>query len=188
MSSVVYLAGKVSHGNAWRKLIVPNIRDRVSSGSAYYEMILFTPTIFKDIKTSGPYFISCDHGCYHGENTHGVGANKKTCDGGYTPPEIVARICREQIKKSDFVFAYIDTNDCYGTLCEIGYAIGLKKYVAVMFSDDDLMKQMWFVSEMADAVFDKYGLTEDLKSSIVPLSIYDKMVKIANVLAKEEEG
>ena len=34
-----------------------------------------------DITIVGPFFLSCDHSCYHGQNSHGVGLNHYYEDG-----------------------------------------------------------------------------------------------------------
>ena len=144
----VYLAGKISK-NGWRSKIVPGLRETASEASDVLKAD-YKNTIIDGLVTSGPYFIGCDHGCYHGDGSHGVGASVNvTCNGIGIPASIVPKVCQEQIARSNFVFAYIDSNSCYGTLCEIGYAIGKGKPVAVMFANKKLRKEMWFVSELA---------------------------------------
>lgn len=152
----VYLAGKISK-NGWRSKLVIGLRDAADEASDVLTAD-YKNTIIDGLLTSGPYFISCDHGCYHGDNSHGVGADGDTmCSGIGIPASIVPKVCMKQIAKSNFVFAYIDSTSCYGTLCEIGYAIGKGKPVAVMFANHKLKRDMWFIAEMAHIVFNVNG-------------------------------
>ena len=150
----VYLAGKI-HKNGWRDKILDY------SVTICGEKDIIATKASEYLFSCGPFFISCDHGCYHGENSHGVGAYKigeefpDRCQGKGTPQALVPTVCMNQINKSDFVFAYIDSASCYGTLCEIGYAIGKGKPVAVMFATDKLKNDMWFIAEIANIVFNR---------------------------------
>ena len=146
---LVYLAGKISK-NGWREIIVPNIRNVANNAEDVF-LAEPTTTIIERLYCVGPYFIGCDHGCYHGEKMHGVAANSKTiCEGIGIEAPIVPGLCKRQIDSSNFVFAFIDDPTCYGTLCEIGYAVGRKIPVAVLFANQKLMDDMWFVGEIAD--------------------------------------
>jgi hypothetical protein len=146
---LVYLAGKISK-NGWRKAIVPNLRS-VVNGADEIMTVDPVPTIIERLYTVGPFFIGCDHGCYHGENSHGVSANKEElCNGISISSKIVPALCADQILKSDFLFAFINELSCYGTLCEIGYAVGRGIPVAVLFANKSIRSKMWFIGEMAD--------------------------------------
>lgn len=152
----VYLAGKISK-NGWRQKIVLGLRDAALDASDVLKAD-YKETIIEGLITSGPYFIGCDHGCYHGDGSHGVGAEGDViCNGIGIPASVVPKVCQEQIARSNFVFAYIDSASCYGTLCEIGYAIGKDKPVAIMFANKKLKREMWFASELANIVFDIDG-------------------------------
>lgn len=184
----VYLAGKI-HMNGWRKAIVPRLRDIASNLDDIFATDC-AGTVIEDLYVTGPFFISCDHGCYHGEGSHGVGADGDGCDGSGVPctgtgiPEdVVPKVCMNQIERSNFVFAFIDDNTCFGTLCEIGYAIGKGIPVAVMFSTDKLRNSMWFVSQMADIEFAKDGYL--LKSNANDPLINRASIEIANILSLE---
>ena len=82
--------------------------------------------------------------------------------------------------QSDFVFAYIDSPSCYGTLYEIGYAKGRNKPVAVMFANPKLKNDMWFISESANIVFsnEAYALKAETKSP----DIFSAAKQIAHLL------
>ena len=72
----IYLAGKITK-NGWRKEIVPQLR------SAWGAPCLDAAD-WRDIDPLefylggvhfhyvGPYFVGCDHGCFHGPNSHGI--------------------------------------------------------------------------------------------------------------------
>ena len=90
---------------------------------------------------------------------------------------MVPTICTHQIDDSNFVFAFIDSTTCYGTLCEIGYAIGKGIPVAVMFSDKSIRKDMWFIAEIADIVLDPFGSV--LKSTTKEVDIVSAAISIA---------
>lgn len=174
----VYLAGKIT-SNGWREQIAP-IRDDVDND---IYGVKYVQTFIKGLITTGPFFISCDHGCYHGDTLHGVGAygsedvDKPGCVGDGIPKCMVPTICTHQIDKSNFVFAFIDSTTCYGTLCEIGYAIGKGIPVAVMFSNKSMRKDMWFIAEIADIVLDSYGSV--LKSTTKEVDIVSAATAIA---------
>ena len=179
---LVYLAGKISK-NGWRNKIVLNARDY----NPDFKDVLLTRV--EHVLTTGPFFISCDHGCYHGEESHGVGAygqNDEHYPSGCTgergiPQSAVMKICMEQILRSDFVFAYIDSDSCFGTLTEIGIAIGNKIPVAVMFANEELRAKMWFPMEASTIVFNKYGAVYTCKTTNLLLIM--KASEIASYLA-----
>lgn len=65
----------------------------------------------------------------------------------------VVNHCKASIDKSDMVFAYINSRDCYGTLVEIGYAAARGIFVSLAIdcfehNEDDI----WFASEIANYV------------------------------------
>ena len=177
---LVYLAGKIRK-NGWRKIIVPNIRNVAGDVD---DIITAdpTPTVIHGLYMTGPYFIGCDHGCFHGEGSHGVGSNEMSRCGAGVPSEIVPTVCMRQIRDSNFVFAFIDDASCYGTLCEIGYAIGIGRPVAVMFSSDELEADMWFVAESANILFNTHGALK--KSNIKEAHFYLAAQNIADLLAE----
>lgn len=111
---------------------------------------------------TGPFFQSCDHGCYHGENTHGVGLISETrtyleddtetpwagCGGEVYERANVRDKCLEAIRRSDVMFIWLDSMSAYGTLVEAGYAHALEKCIWVAhdsFNYDD----MWFLFGIA---------------------------------------
>jgi hypothetical protein len=100
---------------------------------------------------SGPYTVSCDHGCAHrprgpapaaeallisresgrGTGTHGSGP---TCLGDYSSGAAADSIHKRSfagIAACDHFFAWIEDEHCFGTLVEIGYAVALNKPIAI---------------------------------------------------------
>ena len=147
----VYLAGKIAP-NDWRNNFCfyrhPCDPNDIKNG--------YVLDVNDSLTITGPFFISCDHGCYHGDGKHGVGAVNNLdsddewggCEGNYYTRTDVFNICKEQIDRADIVFAYINQNDCYGTLAEIGYAHAKGKDIVILFSNDALRQQMWFADNM----------------------------------------
>lgn len=192
---LVYLAGKITK-NDWRNSIVKELRGHVFDVHAIYSTQP-ADTYIDNMYVTGPFFISCDHGCYHGHDSHGVGAYSPgqydDVDDGYTggcsgngvPKSLVPSVCMKQIEESNFVFAYIDSETCYGTLLEIGYAIGRGIPVSVMFSNKKLLKDMWFIAESANIVFDENGHLK--KAEIKDPEIFDASQKSAMLIASEKE-
>jgi hypothetical protein len=121
---------------------------------------------------AGPFFIACDHGGFHGDGTHGVGigtdwytpegarrdchdpeAYARCCPDRPSPSqERVVRLCLSCIRQSDVVFAWVDDPTAYGTVAEIGFAIGLGVPVWLYEPPQpDLVQHfdMWFMRKMA---------------------------------------
>lgn len=148
----VYLAGKISKGD-WRTVFGGY---RAFSFCNRDEIENSMCTINKYLTVTGPFFIACDHGCYHGDGKHGVGAVNSVhsddewggCMGNFFSRDDVLNICKRQINKAEVVFAYIDCEDCFGTLAEIGYAHALGKDIVIHFKNEHLQKEMWFVDKM----------------------------------------
>jgi len=131
----VYLAGKI-RAHDWRHGIVSKLRDAVGIkwGDPW-------PVLRRAIAGAhdyvGPFFIGCDHSCYHGKNEHGVGAATGGCGGGGPTNKVqVVQRGLQAIQKADLVFAWKESADCCGTLFELGYAKGLGKDIAVAVSND----------------------------------------------------
>ena len=149
----VYYAGKIGK-NDWRHDIFENLRsvrlEEVESHTKYLTI--------SNVTYNGPYFISCDHGCYHGENTHGVGVGSgyNLCSDGRRNEAMAYNDCLSYIKSSDIVFVYIDSMDCYGTISEIGYAKAIGKPIYIVLDNKKLSKDeirdLWFVLQMGNTV------------------------------------
>lgn len=141
----VYFAGKISH-NGWRigwGELVCEQAEKIEDLAKYEYQIN------DELTYTGPIFLSCDHGCYHGPGTHGVGADGLGCGGLPTIcMEDVLYICKSQIERAEILFAYIDSADCFGTIAEIGFAHAIGKDIFIVFSNKELKEEMWFVDQM----------------------------------------
>lgn len=149
-----YLAGKISK-NDWRHEIVNGLR-----GSVYEPMQENWPILPGAIRGwadyTGPYALSCDHGCYHAAGDHGVSiGDNEGCSGPSIPRDRLVSLCLNAIKAADIVFAWVEEDDCYGTLCEVGYAAGHGVKVVTASRDPSLYpfqewhEDMWFVRHLS---------------------------------------
>lgn len=158
----IYLAGKVAK-NCWREDVVWDLRGAWEVGSfeeapPWPRLSMAVLNVFDYV---GPYFVSCDHGCYHGRTSHGtVGTGGGAiCSGwllasghDHDPLEEQARdrafdLCCEAIRRCDVFFAWIDRRDAFATLAEIGYAAALRKQIVIAMPRAD--PELWFVGRFA---------------------------------------
>lgn len=108
--------------------------------------------IFEEHHYAGPYFVSCDHGCFHGDDTHGVNADRNYGDhNSLNNSHLVVEACLNAIQRADVVFAWIDQLDCYGTITELGYAAALRK--PIWACGPRSFRDMWFPLELADNLY-----------------------------------
>lgn len=162
----LYLAGKIRK-HCWRHKLVYGLRNH-SWSDGPLEQSLFSYV--------GPFFVSCDHGCFHNSNSHGYLAmrDQNLCTGPslgseFDAPrtEIVAS-CLDAIGKSDLLFCYIDSFDCFGTLIELGYAIANEIPFVIAFAPGIVRadnNDYWF--GCAKAVWVMYDVREhDLKECL----------------------
>lgn len=191
----IYLAGKIK-SNGWREAIV-NIRncDYMAAGTKTKEELLL---LFKKgfisfnnfYAIKGPFFLSCDHSCYHGENSHGVGVNQEGCGSmfgdAFTEEEVID-VCKYQIENSDIIFAYINDNTCYGSMFEIGYAKSLGKKIIIVFDTKKRQKDMWFITKNSDCTFnlEDFSLIKENKllTDVLVKSTDESLNPIAKIFA-----
>jgi hypothetical protein len=141
----IYLAGKIAK-NDWRHELVEGLRSTIDDTHERESSLAQWPILHGAIKGThdytGPYFISCDHGCYHGPNTHGVIGGG--CDVMESPSrQATVDLCRSAIRRSDLVFAWVDTLDAYGTIAEIAFARAIG--IPVQIAGPQEFGDMWFV-------------------------------------------
>jgi hypothetical protein len=159
-----YFVGKIMH-TGWRHKIF-NLRNIEYPWKAY--LTGASPrtkhAIAPGLHYGGPFTVGCDHGCYHGPNTHGTGVNRDTCEGGMwddwegnTLPlnqnSFAARIvcnCLLSIRSVDIVFAWIDDLTAYGSLAELGYARAFGKQTWLAWPRE--FPDLWFIKELASEV------------------------------------
>lgn len=149
----VYFAGKVEK-NGWRDQL---LLDRcMSRGEFIYD---------NHFLYAGPFAIGCDHGCFHGEASHGLleanccgSIGDELFDFDAMSPREAVRRCFAQVEGSDLVVAYLDRDDCQGTIVELGYAIALRKPIllfhenpinvdlnSVSYPHSEVKDELWFV-------------------------------------------
>lgn len=169
----IYCAGKISHKD-WRTQLYfgqgieltedPDDEHICPTGFSQYKNLLpvswpVVPIGFNNHYV-GPYFLTCDHGCFHGPNTHGVGADE------LKKHRIkVVDLCKSAIALSDAMFVWLDDPTAYGTIAEIGYAAALGKKIWVY--GPQRFDDMWFVYQMAGRLSINADYAEDRLPEIV---------------------
>ena len=145
MKPRVYLAGKIDQ-NDWRHELVPHLREhQIDDGPLPTETFVYM----------GPFFVSCDHGCFHGRNKHG--ARDGCSEGALTSSQIIRR-SYDAIGASDLIFAYITANDCHGTVSEITWALCIGKSIHLAFAPAVNSKDFWFLAKQVDFVYENVTL------------------------------
>jgi nucleoside 2-deoxyribosyltransferase len=164
----IYLAGKI-YANCWRHEIVDGLREAMNdidnsntcpSGLNKKDLVTLGREIeFPVLKKAiyglhdyvGPYFFSCDHGCWHAEGSHGLAELDR---------RMVYLRCMAAVHEADLVFAWLEDMTCYGTLFELGYARGKAKTTWVALPPDrEMIEELWFSLHTATRV--GYGTSAD---------------------------
>ena len=160
----IYLAGKISK-NCWRHSLVKGLRDQFEGGCGESMSMIeewwpvLQNAIGDGLHYCGPYFISCDHGCFHSEEaSHGAVASYESMshdENSYSDEQYSRAYsrCLGAIEVSDVVFCWIESDDCFGTIAEIGYAKAMGKFICISFAESFDAEDMWFVRSMADCTF-----------------------------------
>lgn len=162
----VYLAGKIAK-NCWRQHVVRELRGLTWDDA---------PVPYPDFQYVGPFFTSCDHGCLHWPTSHGLVSQPQGCERlDLTRREIRER-CLRAIDQCDLFFAYINTNDCYGTIAETQRAHDRGKYVVVAFAPQVSAKQrtdLWFAFGHSNEILldiDEESVSTNLANVIVRIT------------------
>jgi len=163
-TKTIYFAGKVKKNGYRQKLFEPRV---MSNGHREYE-VNGGKLIY-----GGPFALSCDHGCFHIGNGHGLlpvdwdetGSIEDTSPefshmfpfGNYTEgfsPEDAVSQCINQIQNADAVHAYIETISCYGTLAELGYASAFRKPIYIYYKENaqNWDKHFWFIFNLPGVI------------------------------------
>ncbi len=153
----LYLAGKITK-NGWRNEIVPCLRDAWGApclDAADWRDIDPLDFWFGGVRFhyTGPYFVGCDHGCFHGPNSHGIlDVDEETAeDNDAARRESVFHLCMRWLAEAQVVFAHIDAPDAQGSLFEIGCAYG-RRPVFLNFASEDVASECWFAAKGAERV------------------------------------
>lgn len=169
----VYLAWKIRKG-CWRHKIFSWLRNTEPWWivEQHYGKYYFTYT--------WPYFIGCDHGCYHWRNNHWVGANEDWVVIDWEPSRTKKQTvgaCYSWVLQADVVFAWIDSMDCYWTLAELGYAQSLFTPVFFYYSDKlEEIDDLWFVQQYCKTAKLAHDANDAWKQFLVDLSITNRDV------------
>jgi hypothetical protein len=165
----LYLAGKIGK-NDFRHRLVPGLRDSPWDGPVTETPILEN-AIAPGLHYSGPWFVGCDHGCFHSPGTHGAIDDGENCGSGspaaipYEKRHLVAFAALWQIKRSNIIFAWIESADAFGTLVEIGVATGLKK--TIWLGGPERIPEHWFSHCLVDYLsFDYTDPAEFLRACL----------------------
>jgi hypothetical protein len=147
--SKIYFAGKIGK-NDWRHSLVPSLSGRRWEDGAI-ETTHFVYT--------GPFFVSCDHGCNHVANSHGAAAGYFSGESPYTQHTVISNN-NASLEQADLVFAYITAVDCYGTLIEMGSAFRAGQQVVIAFAPRIPYGDFWYGAQQARSVYHNVNESE----------------------------
>ena len=146
----IYFAGKVGK-ECWRHDLMPDLRGQAFPFQVKGAFIY-----------AGPFFTSCDHGCWHGmEGVHGRGpdAGYVCCEGPSEPShhQVVRDACVKQIRTCDqmVVYAGPDFETAHGTHTEMGMAHALDIPIDVYIDPEapiGMPEKVWFPLSLARSV------------------------------------
>jgi len=153
----VFCAGKVgtcNHREDWRYQLLDDRQDFFFDTRLQYTRNPsdFTLDMIDGCKYVGPFSFDDLGG-------HGFGNPKPYGDHGVGIPQFVVQDCQQRITSCDVVFAWITSNDCYGTLVELGYAsaFGKKIWIGVPSTPsedgedgDGYDSELWYAFACAD--------------------------------------
>lgn len=162
----LYLAGKIGK-NDWRHKLVPGLREREWKNG---------PIITLNFEYVGPFFKACDHGCFHGSNTHGA-FNDEGCSASGDVPYSQRDIKDNNnaaMDSADLIFVYINAPDCYGTLVEIGRATAqnFRARIVIAFAPGMPVEDFWYAAIQADEVH------ENVRECCLPGLIANELRKV----------
>lgn len=170
----IYFAGKIDR-NDWRHELFTNSR---LGAVEDIDQDLFNPDYvqeklwrrFKKYQYGGPFFISDDHGCAHGPESHGANASSQgSCcidammSGTITKEKIFA-INNERIRQATHIFCPLNSHDAFGTLVELGYAFALKKPIALSIHGDVDHAAMWYAKQTAKVIYHGNSVVRNFNS------------------------
>jgi len=169
---VLYLAGKITR-DRWRDEIIKDWSFENHSEFTWDACSQFCGNEWQIAKCaatasngsrldySGPWWSDLEDGCGHGEASscgepHAYGncyAHGHGYQGYLVDPErsmrLVSRNVQIAINECDLLFAWINSDDCFGTIFEIGMAVALGKTVVVASPPAFDHHQMWLCRRFA---------------------------------------
>lgn len=149
----IYLAGKITK-NGWRRHLVDGLEGVMQEDWIKVKSL----NMITGDEYVGPFFVACDHGCSHGDNTHGADGSCM-CDGrDITDKQVLAK-ATAGIKACDLFIVWVDGDfqSAYGTIAEIGMAHALGKPIVVVRGanlPENTASHAWFSLTCADMVLE----------------------------------
>ncbi len=148
----IYLAGKIGP-NDWRTGIVAGLSEWRPEGWVPQPWPVLTRAIFGRFDYVGPFFFppkdaSDDVRFGHQFPMSGLAWNH--CGDDEFCRNYIAEECLEAIRQADLFFFWFDSEDCHGSILELGYALALnaawhKPEVLVVSPHEYEPSQAWFV-------------------------------------------
>jgi len=172
----IYLGGKIGK-NDWRhKLFGPTIPDNDIDAAELLRQTLKSNRVHVEqeiaFQYAGPFFMGCDHGCYHYGGNHALGIAwpweydnwvagdpQPGCGGSDTAGPISRRdavhVCETWLDSADLmvVWACDEFHTAHGTHVEMGYARAKGIHTILMVDTKlapEYIRQWWFAAETAD--------------------------------------
>lgn len=187
----IYLAGKIA-ANDWRHTVVKDLRNtccEFGCNGVPDEWPILRHGIAPNRHYVGPYFIGCDHGCYHGKDSHGFGPGcagdieefPGECHDEHCPDrpkeQYVVKQCHKAIDRADVVFAWIDDLTAFGTIYELGRAVGRTQ--VFLASPDEVSGDLWFMRAAIEATPNSYLIYEN--------NPIEAFARVSDILNKSEQ-
>ncbi len=170
----VYLGGKIGMHDWRSNLFAPEVNDINTSAKtllANTQSMVCRRTIEGiDLQYAGPYFLGCDHGCYHYNQDHALGASWKwetdkwisgnrryLCSGEqFITRHDAIQLCEAWLASANVmvIWASDDFHTAHGTHVEIGYARA--KGIPILLMIDrkitpEYVREWWFAAESVNA-------------------------------------
>jgi hypothetical protein len=137
---IIYFAGKIAN-KEWREECFPhNYPWDISCGSSNPDSFA---VLCDGIRYGGPFFSECKHARR---------GHTKRCCTEETPSAVHHYIWHQNkglIRNAQYVFAYINETDCFGTMMEVGMAASMRKDIVVCLGPSLSTNQqddMWMLS------------------------------------------
>lgn len=177
----IYMAGKIGPDIIWRE----QFSEKNESPWEIYDveggyrinrdrLVSHSPAL-RGHDYCGPFFIACDHCCFHGHGTHGAGAGKEgNCAGKNIRRADVFNFNMECIQRCDIFIAWFNNRDefysAYGTIYEIGYAKALQKRIYIGTPETSIPSDVWFSMAAADAVVVNVDVEKFVELALDPVN------------------
>jgi hypothetical protein len=169
---ILYLAGKITQ-DRWRDEIVKDWSFENHSEFTWDACSQFCGEEWQTVKCAaaasngsrldycGPWWSDLEYACGHGDvsqcsEPHAYGqfqdhgfVSAFLCGEAERPMNIVSRNVEIAINECDLLFAWINSDDCFGTIFEIGMAVALGKTVVVASPPEFDHHQMWLCRKFA---------------------------------------